>query len=78
MRSSNTNAAPPPPPSSTGLVDQTIHYVRSLENKIRELEGRTEGVGNKTPVEIFRALKLLEVREQLDRAANVQQTFKEA
>lgn len=77
MRSSNSNAVPLP--SSTGLVDQTIHYVRSLENKIRELEGRSEGgVGNKTPVEIFRALKLLEVREQLDRAANVQQTFKEA
>lgn len=77
MRNSNTVPAPPPP---TGLVDQTIHYVRSLENKIRELEGRAaDGSGaNKTPVEIFRALKLLEVREQLDRAANVQQNFKEA
>ena len=76
MRSSNSNAVPLP--SSTGMGDQT-NYVRSLENKIRELEGRSEGgVGNKTPVEIFRALKLLEVREQRDRAANVQQTFKEA
>lgn len=74
MRSSNSNAGP------QSTVDQTIHYVRSLENKIRELEGRaTDGNGtNKTPVEIFRALKLLEVREQLDRAANAQQNFKEA
>jgi hypothetical protein len=54
--------------------------VRSLENKIRELEGRSQEstAQQKTPVEIFRALKLLEVRDQLERASNVQPTFKEA
>jgi uncharacterized protein (UPF0147 family) len=59
-----------------GLADQTLHYVRSLENKIRELEqGRAaqsdqQNLSQKRPEAIIRALQLLEVREQLDRAQN--------
>lgn len=57
--------------STASLGNETLHYVRSLENKIRELE---EGRGNlsenssQKPEAIIRALQVLEVREQLERA----------
>lgn len=54
-------------------ADQTLNYVKSLENKIRELEqgkSQPETQLHKRPEAIIRALQLLEVREQLERANN--------
>jgi hypothetical protein len=56
--------------ATASLGNETLHYVRSLENKIRELEeGR--GINNSDAItqskpEIIRALQVL----QLERAAN--------
>lgn len=48
--------------------------MRSLENKIRELEeGRgahSDAISQAKPEAIIRALQVLEVREQLERATN--------
>ncbi|KAG5684641.1 hypothetical protein PVAND_013861 [Polypedilum vanderplanki] len=49
-------------------TDQTLHYVRSLENKIRELEQGTTSESHKRPEALIRALQLLEVREKLERS----------
>lgn len=51
------------------MGDQTLQYVRSLENKIRELEeGRSTSAGQTDrPEAVVRALQVLEVREQLER-----------
>lgn len=50
---------------------ETLHYVRSLENKIRELEGaHSDALSQGKPEAIIRALQVLEVREQLERANN--------
>lgn len=58
--------------STASLGNETLHYVRSLENKIRELEeGRgshSEALSQGKPEAIIRALQVLEVREQLERA----------
>lgn len=53
--------------------NETTVYVRSLENKIRELEegrGAQEASSQSKPEAIIRALQVLEVREQLERANN--------
>lgn len=51
------------------MGDQTLQYVRSLENKIRELEeGRATAISQADrPEAVVRALQVLEVREQLER-----------
>ncbi|CRL04251.1 CLUMA_CG017353, isoform A [Clunio marinus] len=58
--------------TTTSLGHETLHYVRSLENKIRELEeGRgahSDAISQGKPEAIIRALQVLEVREQLERA----------
>lgn len=72
MRQSNSGS------SATPIADQTLNYVRSLEQKIRDLEGRSDANSIKKPVEILRSLQLLEVREQQERTANVQPSYKEA
>lgn len=54
------------------LGNETLHYVRSLENKIRELEegrGAHSEISQSKPEAIIRALQVLEVREQLERNA---------
>jgi hypothetical protein len=61
--------APAAPPAPATATDQTLHYVRSLESKIRELEQGTSE-SHKRPEAMIRALQLLEVREQLARASN--------
>lgn len=56
--------------SSASLGNETLHYVRSLENKIRELEegrGAHSETSQSKPEAIIRALQVLEVREQLER-----------
>uniref|UniRef100_A0A336KWF1 CSON000528 protein n=1 Tax=Culicoides sonorensis TaxID=179676 RepID=A0A336KWF1_CULSO len=63
--------------SRNTLSDQTLHYVRSLESRIRELEqGQQSGKLSSTnsnsdpilgrPEAVVRALQVLEVREQLE------------
>lgn len=56
--------------TDASLGNETLHYVRSLENKIRELEeGRgAHSENSQKPEAIIRALQVLEVREQLERA----------
>lgn len=52
------------------LSDQTLQYVRSLENRIRELEeqqGKPASPISGRPEAVVRALQVLEVREQLER-----------
>jgi hypothetical protein len=67
--------------ATASLGNETLHYVRSLENKIRELE---EGRGinsdslTQSKPEIIRALQVLEVREQLERANNGHENSSEA
>jgi hypothetical protein len=60
--------------ATASLGNETLHYVRSLENKIRELEeGRgahSDALSQGKPEAIIRALQVLEVREQLERATN--------
>lgn len=55
-----------------------MHYVRSLENKIRELEeGRgahSDALSQGKPEAIIRALQVLEVREQLERSNGNEQS----
>jgi hypothetical protein len=74
IRTTSSNA--PQATTGSGLADQTLNYVRSLENKIRELEQGTRNQSqadsqlNKRPEAIIRALQLLEVREELERATN--------
>lgn len=55
------------------VTDQTLHYVKTLETKIRELEqgqAQPDGQAHKRPEAIIRALQLLELKEQLERANN--------
>lgn len=73
-----TNSGTSATATTASLADQTFNYVRSLEQKIRDLEGRSDANAIKKPVEILRSLQLLEVREQLERTANVQPSYKEA
>lgn len=57
----------------SSLGDQTLHYVRSLENRIRELEeGRSasQAESSSRPEAVIRSLQVLEVREQLERNSN--------
>jgi hypothetical protein len=59
--------------SRTTTADQTLNYVRSLEQKIRELEqgkSQPETQLHKRPEAIIKSLQLLEIREQLERANN--------
>lgn len=52
------------------MSDQTLQYVRSLENRIRELEeqqGKQADPISGRPEAVVRALQVLEVREQLER-----------
>lgn len=56
------------------MSDQTLQYVRSLENRIRELEDQQGKLSNTNPdplssrpEAVVRALQVLEVREQLER-----------
>lgn len=59
--------------STASLGNETLQYVRSLENKIRELEeGR--GISESQKPAILRALQVLEVREQLERANNANES----
>lgn len=57
--------------------------MRSLENKIRELEdgtrsGNSDSLSQSKPEAIIRALQVLEVREQLERANNGHENSSEA
>lgn len=59
--------------TASTAADQTLNYVKSLENKIRELEqgkSQSDAQLHKRPEAIIRALQLLEVRDQLERANN--------
>lgn len=56
------------------MSDQTLQYVRSLENRIRELEDQQGKLSttnadplSSRPEAVVRALQVLEVREQLER-----------
>jgi hypothetical protein len=52
------------------LSDQTLQYVRSLENRIRQLEdgsNKSSDPISGRPEAVVRALQVLEVREQLER-----------
>lgn len=68
--------------STASLGNETLHYVRSLENKIRELEeGRgahSDNISQSKPEAIIRALQVLEVREQLERANGGHENSSEA
>lgn len=68
--------------ATASLGNETLHYVRSLENKIRELEdGRgahSDALSQGKPEAIIRALQVLEVREQLERANNGHENSSEA
>jgi hypothetical protein len=53
-------------------MDETLQYVRTLENKIRELEDTrgsisAEAIAASKPEAIIRALQVLEVRDQIER-----------
>lgn len=54
------------------LSDQTLQYVRSLENRIKQLEDGNANIPMVEPISgrpeaVVRALQVLEVREQLER-----------
>jgi hypothetical protein len=58
--------------STTSMDNETLQYVRSLENKIRELEDTrgslsAEAIAASKPEAIIRALQVLEVRDQIER-----------
>lgn len=62
------------------LSDQTLQYVRSLENRIRELEeqqGKPADPISGRPEAVVRALQVLEVREQLEREKITSDTITE-
>lgn len=59
-------------PSTDFADNETLQYVRSLENKIRELEDTrgslsAEAIAASKPEAIIRALQVLEVRDQIER-----------